>query len=143
MSHIRERYGSSGLIVPVAVESQEEAEFIGKALKKIKENRAAKRDDKQQFKLDKIAARGAARAETAAAGGGIGNALKGLASGIGGALGLGGGSGASDAMAPMADGSGMAPPAPPSNTKFIVIGLIVLVVVVGVVMFIKSRKKKS
>lgn len=145
MTHIRERYRNNGLVVPLVFKDEEEAEFIGKAIRNMRENRQKKRDDKQQFKLDKIAARGEQRVRNTQAGGGLGQALKGIGSGIAGALGFGGGGGeSSDApmdasMAPASQGP--AAPAPANNTRLIIIGIVVLVVVIGIVMFVRSRKK--
>lgn len=148
MTHIRERYRNNGFVVPMVFKDEEEAEFIGKAIRNMRENRQQKRDDRQQFKLDKIAARGEQRVRNTQAGGGIGNALKGIGSNIAGALGIGGGGAGSDAPADpsMNPGSGPQGPttgAPANNTRLIVIGVLVIVVVVGIVMFVKSRKKKA
>lgn len=104
-----------------------DAQFIGKAFKKWSDNRAAKREDKQAFKLEKIAARGANRLAVAEAGGSFGSAIGGVLGNVLGGLGAAGGRYEND--------GGDTPP--PKDNTIIYIGL----AVAAVVLFVVGKKK--
>lgn len=103
---VRNLYQSQYGIVPMEVvhrANDEEAEFLGLG-KKARERRKAKKEDKHQKKMEKLALKGSIREKIAAAGGGIGGALKGGFNALLGGLGMGGDAGAGPEM-PAADGA--------------------------------------
>lgn len=125
--------------------SQYEGNFLGLG-KKAAERRKAKRAAKQQFKLDKIAARGNARANVAAQGGNykqnqFSELGKSLYSSIGGGLGaiLGGGGAAPTDENYQGDPNGNPQPNGGGNNALL-IGVIVVVVLVGVMLYFKKKK---
>lgn len=135
---VRNLYASQFGTVPLDIATEvDESSFLGW----LKKNR----EDKQQFKLDKIKAKGEARAAVAEKGGGaaglgklIGGWSEKAASLLGGAAGLGGAAADPGATAPDA-----AAPAPDNSKKIIIIGIIVVVVIAGIVIAVKRRKKKA
>ena len=103
--------------------------------KKAAARKQEKRDDKQAFKLETIAARAAGRANVAKEGGG----LKGLGAGLGSILSsvLSPGGASAD---PGADPNNL-PPAETSTSTYVIIGIVVVVVIAGIIYFIKKAKK--
>jgi hypothetical protein len=97
-------------------------DWLNKQIDNFRDRRDERREDKQEFKLQKIGARAAGRADVAAAGGGLGGLLDKITGAIGGGMPTGGGY----------DGSGINPGTPPSNnnTTYIIIGLVVVALVV-------------
>ncbi len=146
MTHVREKYQSRlGRI------SEEEAEFLGFG-KKARERREQRREDKQAFKLEKIAAKAEGRATVAQAGGGLANGLKNAFAGIGSALGLGAGggggllanaagalSGAGGGDAPMPDAPAAAPAG--NGKMIIIIGVVIAIAIIGIIIWKKKSKK--
>ena len=126
-----------------------ESEFFGK---KARERRANRREERQQRKLQKISARGDARAKVAENGGGFANAAAGWAKGLGGVASQvlggilpGGAGGGQDPMMsnrnmPLDESIPTQGDQPKSNNTTIII---VAVVVVAVVAFVLWKKKKK
>jgi hypothetical protein len=115
-------------------------DFLGMG-KKARERRKQKKDDKQQRKLEKIEARADAAVRKRGAGGGIGGVLGDLVGGIFGKK--GGDEGGDMAMAADPSAGGTAGTSVPAkkNKPMIIAGVVLLVLIIGAVIFFRSKKK--